>query len=264
MGVSFESGNSTACVWNETLKQPKARWADIRDEDEGKCTMDEYEKLNCQASPHKKAEAAPIQPSSPPRGKCRPQATSGTWRANSGMRWCMKESCGTWDTWEERKARGRGQRQTWVKAWQGQEGEEAESQDSAHASWKKEKLQKGVKRQSQFVIGIEEDPLFRVGRRLLGPSGSKMKAIAEKTGCRLRLRGRGSWFLEGPNQEESRDPLMLCLSSPCESSHEEAVVLVEELLLQVYADFEVFCKKAGWEVPELRIRRNDGARRGSR
>mmetsp|Transcript_56905 Transcript_56905/g.133501 ORF Transcript_56905/g.133501 Transcript_56905/m.133501 type:complete len:335 (+) Transcript_56905:76-1080(+) len=120
------------------------------------------------------------------------------------------------------------------------------------------------KKQCQFIIGIEEDPIFRVGRRLLGPSGSHMKAIAAKTGCRLRLRGKGSWFLEGPNQEESSDPLMLCVSSPSEPDHAKAVQLIEELLLSVYADFRDFCVKEGWPVQDLQIRRNEGARRGAR
>jgi len=120
------------------------------------------------------------------------------------------------------------------------------------------------KKQCQFIIGIEEDPIFRVGRRLLGPSGSHMKAIAAKTGCRLRLRGKGSWFLEGPNQEESSDPLMLCVSSPSEPDHAKAVQLIEELLLSVYADFRDFCVKEGWPVQDLQIRRNEGARKGAR
>lgn len=122
----------------------------------------------------------------------------------------------------------------------------------------------GKKKQCQFIIGIEEDPVFRVGRRLLGPNGSNMKSIAAKTGCRLRLRGRGSWFLEGPYQQESTDPLMLCVSSPTDVDHAEAVRLIEELLQSVYAEFRAFCKSAGWRIPDLRIRRNEGARKGAR
>lgn len=122
----------------------------------------------------------------------------------------------------------------------------------------------GKKKQCQFIIGIEEDPVFRVGRRLLGPNGSHMKSIAAKTGCRLRLRGRGSWFLEGPYQQESTDPLMLCISSPSEADHVEAVRLIEELLLSVYTEFRAFCKSEGWQIPDLRIRRNEGARKGAR
>eukprot|EP00913_Durusdinium_trenchii_P002738 g2532.t1 len=109
-----------------------------------------------------------------------------------------------------------------------------------------------------------QDPVFRVGRRLLGPNGSNMKLIAAKTGCRLRLRGRGSWFLEGPYQQESTDPLMLCVSSPSEADHSQAIRLIEELLLSVYAEFRTFCKTEGWTVPDLRIRRNEGARKGAR
>mmetsp|Transcript_5702 Transcript_5702/g.13146 ORF Transcript_5702/g.13146 Transcript_5702/m.13146 type:complete len:336 (-) Transcript_5702:83-1090(-) len=136
--------------------------------------------------------------------------------------------------------------------------------EGARDSQYEERSERNQKRQCQFIIGIEEDPMFRVGRRLLGPNGSHMKAIAAKTGCRLRLRGRGSWFLEGPNQEESSDPLMLCVSSPSEKDHLKAVHLIEELLRSVYAEFQDFCEKEGWPVPELRVRRNEGARKGAR
>merc|ERR1719261_1882561 len=69
------------------------------------------------------------------------------------------------------------------------------------------------KLQCQFIIGIEEDPKFKVVKRIIGIGGSNMKRIAESTGAKLRLRGRGSGFLEGPRQQESSDELMLCISS---------------------------------------------------
>lgn len=110
--------------------------------------------------------------------------------------------------------------------------------------------------QCQFIIGIEEDPQFRVGRRLLGSHGQIMKYIADKTSCRLRLWGRGSRFLKGPNQQESPDSLMLCISSLCANSHNEAA--------RFYAEYLEFCQENDRPVPDLQIRRTEGRRRGSR
>jgi len=117
-----------------------------------------------------------------------------------------------------------------------------------------------VKPQCQFFIGIEEQPKFPVVRKLLGPHGQHVKAIAEKTWAKLRLRGRGSGFLEGPEQQESTDELMLCVSAPDSACYAEAVSLVTELIEGVYDQYRT---QVG-QTPELAIRIHEGARPGSR
>lgn len=121
----------------------------------------------------------------------------------------------------------------------------------------------GAKLQSQFLIGIEEEPTFRVCRKLLGPQGQFMKEIAVRTGSKLRLRGRGSKFLEGPEQEESTDPLMLCISSPTLPSYAETKKLVSNLLESVYDQFRAFSKAEGSAEPNLSIKMHEGPRDGS-
>ena len=56
-------------------------------------------------------------------------------------------------------------------------------------------------------------------------------------GVKLRLRGRGSGFLEGPEQKESNDPLNLCVSSKDKDKYEYACHQVEKLLDKVYFEF---------------------------
>jgi hypothetical protein len=60
---------------------------------------------------------------------------------------------------------------------------------------------------------------------------------------KLRLRGRGSGFREGPNKEESGEPLHLCISSKYYDKYSLACHLSQELLLNIYEDFRRFCDK---------------------
>mmetsp|Transcript_24403 Transcript_24403/g.64878 ORF Transcript_24403/g.64878 Transcript_24403/m.64878 type:complete len:405 (+) Transcript_24403:62-1276(+) len=121
-----------------------------------------------------------------------------------------------------------------------------------------------AKPQCQFFIGIEEEPKFKVTRKILGPHGQHMKAIAEASGAKLRLRGRGSGFLEGPEQRESSDELMLCVSAPDWECYQEAVRLVTELLEGIYDQYRIFCRRTYGEVSHLQIRIHEGPRPGSR
>jgi len=120
------------------------------------------------------------------------------------------------------------------------------------------------KAQCQFVIGIEEDSKFHVVKRIIGAGGANMKNIAEETGAKLRLRGRGSKFLEGPARKESSDDLMLCISSHSTVCHVDAKKMVSELLEHIYEDYRVFCSNAGKVEPSLHIQLHEGYREGSR
>jgi len=123
-----------------------------------------------------------------------------------------------------------------------------------------------AKLQCQFTVGIEDDSKFRVVKRIIGNGGENMKRIAELSGAKLRLRGRGSKFLEGPEQQESTDGLMLCLSSQDKAGYEHAKELVTELLKNIYHSYDVFCQKPGKMPPakSLGVQLHEGYREGSR
>lgn len=57
---------------------------------------------------------------------------------------------------------------------------------------------------------------------------------------KLRLRGKGSGFKEGPNQVESDDPLNICISSKYKEKYDYACSEMERLLVEVYDQFKVF------------------------
>jgi len=122
---------------------------------------------------------------------------------------------------------------------------------------------RGSKCQCQYTIGIEEETGFRVCNKLLGPKGQHMKAIAEATGAKLRLRGLGSKFLEAPDWVESSDPLMLCLSAPDATEYAEAKRLTEEVLEDVYKQFRRFQATKGLTPENVSLDVHEGPREGS-
>jgi hypothetical protein len=95
----------------------------------------------------------------------------------------------------------------------------------------------------RFDIQIENDKEFHVARRIIGQKGSNMKRIVKQAGfdAKLRLRGRGSGFLEGSQKQESQEPLHLCVSCKEYEGYRSAVDQVEELLREIYRDFKDYC-----------------------
>merc|ERR1712093_340721 len=94
----------------------------------------------------------------------------------------------------------------------------------------------------RYNVGIEQDRAFNVVRKLLGDRGSHMKYIAENTSAKLRIRGRGSGFLEGPdNREASDEPLMICISATSQEGFKTAVQDVESLLEHIHQEYSDFC-----------------------
>ena len=55
---------------------------------------------------------------------------------------------------------------------------------------------------------------------------------------KLRLRGQGSGFKEGPSQQESNEPLHLCVSSKYYEKFLVACAECEKLLVSVYSDYD--------------------------
>jgi len=122
----------------------------------------------------------------------------------------------------------------------------------------------------KFEVQIENDNEFQVARRLIGAKGCNMKKIVEmcsrgKDGkflseaVKLRLRGRGSGYKEGPYNRESDDPLHLCISSKFLDQYKRACSLVQELITNVYEEYKRYCDRTG-KVPStnLNIQKEEG------
>ena len=79
---------------------------------------------------------------------------------------------------------------------------------------------------------------------------SDLKASSENLNelLKLRLRGRGSGYKEGPDQQESTENLHLCVSAKDESVYTQACQRVEKLLTSIYLEYAEFTKRQGKAV----------------
>jgi RNA recognition motif. (a.k.a. RRM, RBD, or RNP domain) len=116
-----------------------------------------------------------------------------------------------------------------------------------------QQLLDGRKFTCRFEIPIENDKEFQIARRVIGKSGANMKRIVATTDAKLRLRGRGSGYLEGFNRVESPEPLHLCVSATTKEGYEESVRKVHELLSNVFKEYQEFCASKSWPVPDLKV-----------
>jgi hypothetical protein len=108
----------------------------------------------------------------------------------------------------------------------------------------------------RFDIQIDNDKEFHVARRIIGQKGANMKRIVKQSGydAKLRLRGKGSGFLEGALKQESQEPLHLCVSCKDYNGYKAAVDQINELLTEVYAEYKQYCRIRNQQYPSgLRI-----------
>jgi len=281
-----EEPTSTKAV----ARQARLRWADLQDSDEETSAPQAPSSSSSSSSPKEAAVAAPSSSSSSsdsasaaPRDEERPSAvpaaavpgrdSTGTQasRESQGRSGKWANQWGTWQSEQQPRAQQGSKAASWRnsrsynKQWWGSEGGAGNWQQawtSPQQTWNDSHT--AAKPQCQFFMGIAEEPTFKVTRKVLGPHGQHMKDIAEATGAKLRLRGKGSGFLEGEDRRESTDELMLCVSAQDWTSYQEAVRHVTELLNRVYDQYKTFCRRSGADTPSIEIRMNEGPRPGSR
>ena len=112
----------------------------------------------------------------------------------------------------------------------------------------------------RYNVMIENDKNFQVAKKIIGSKGCNMKSIIDSVpqqypnfnqkrnkqdALKLRLRGKGSGFKEGPDQRESDEPLHLCISAKCESVYLDSCKRVERLLNKIYEDYLAHLEKSG-------------------
>jgi hypothetical protein len=112
----------------------------------------------------------------------------------------------------------------------------------------------------RYNVMIENDKNFQVAKKIIGSKGCNMKSIidsvpqqysnfnqkrSKQDALKLRLRGKGSGFKEGPDQKESDEPLHLCISAKCESVYLDSCKRVERLLNKIYEDYILYLEKSG-------------------
>jgi len=244
----------------------RARWADLESEDEDG-NLSEVASSKCREYPSVQKKTVVDNLVSEGASACKTaQDTSGKFASAAWQTSTVPQSKkyskkhGSECSWPL------GCAQQWPRntSWKGRRKEREFRAEGSTAGWGVHNTHGSEKRQCQFIVGIEEEPKFKVTRKVLGSAGANMKDIASRSGAKLRLRGQGSKFLEGPNQEESKDPLMLCVSATDQKSYQIVTDLVTELMERVYSEYREFCAKHRWPVPTLRVRMHEGPRLGAR
>eukprot|EP00930_Biecheleria_cincta_P047702 TRINITY_DN33126_c0_g1_i1.p1 TRINITY_DN33126_c0_g1~~TRINITY_DN33126_c0_g1_i1.p1 ORF type:complete len:502 (+),score=120.50 TRINITY_DN33126_c0_g1_i1:175-1680(+) len=107
----------------------------------------------------------------------------------------------------------------------------------------------------RYEVGIPQCEEYNVMRRLLVPSGGHMRRVAEVTGAKLCVRGKGSGHLEGLEKKEAPEPLMVCITSSMTADVPKACQMVEQLLRELQTEYGEIKRKKGEPVPEIRIAR---------
>ena len=114
----------------------------------------------------------------------------------------------------------------------------------------------------KYEILIENDQEFQISRKLIGSKGINMKKIINECHIKgdietlkLRLRGKGSGFKEGPLSKESDEPLHLCISARTKEQLNHACFLVNNLFEIIYDEYKIFCQKKGIKPKTDRIAR---------
>ena len=123
----------------------------------------------------------------------------------------------------------------------------------------------------RYNVMIENDKHFQVAKKIIGSKGCNMKSIIleifnkfsqvygsklkQTDALKLRLRGKGSGFKEGPDQKESEEPLHLCISVKFEAIYQEACRLVENLLNKIYDDYLAYLRKSQSKHDKAKLER---------
>ena len=105
---------------------------------------------------------------------------------------------------------------------------------------------------SRYIVQIENEKNFPVTKMIIGNKGNLLRQILLDN-CinygdyttKIRLRGKGSGYKEGPKNEESKDPMELCISSLNMLSYMRCSQAIENLLLHVYYQYYLYqCNNA--------------------
>jgi hypothetical protein len=87
--------------------------------------------------------------------------------------------------------------------------------------------------------------MFEIKKKVLGTNASVVLAISNEVGgqtrsVRIRMRGMGSGYIEGPSQQELQEPLHFNVCAETEEILARAVVKVQEMVNRAKQELEVF------------------------
>jgi len=92
-------------------------------------------------------------------------------------------------------------------------------------------------------------PGFDLNKKIIGHGGNCTKAIYEATGCKIRLRGRGSGHFEGAREAPVHLMLAVTTDAGLHQNFRKAFEMSADLLRSVEKRFRSFCQKGQEEEP---------------
>ncbi|KYO02298.1 hypothetical protein PGSY75_0510100 [Plasmodium gaboni] len=105
---------------------------------------------------------------------------------------------------------------------------------------------------AKYEVQIDPFNGFDIAKRIIGLKGTNMKKICIDTDCKLRLRGRGSGYLEGEEKKEANESLHLCVSCQKYDHYVLAKKLIEQLLVKIYMDYDTWLFNHGKPYANLK------------
>ncbi|SBS90108.1 conserved Plasmodium protein, unknown function [Plasmodium ovale] len=105
---------------------------------------------------------------------------------------------------------------------------------------------------AKYEVQIDPFNGFDIAKRIIGLKGTNMKKICIGTDCKLRLRGRGSGYLEGEEKKEANESLHLCVSCQKYDHYILAKKLIEQLLVKIYMDYDTWLYNHGKPYANLK------------
>ncbi|KNC37030.1 hypothetical protein PFLG_01634 [Plasmodium falciparum RAJ116] len=105
---------------------------------------------------------------------------------------------------------------------------------------------------AKYEVQIDPFNGFDIAKRIIGLKGTNMKKICIDTDCKLRLRGRGSGYLEGEEKKEANESLHLCVSCQKYDHYILAKKLIEQLLVKIYMDYDTWLFNHGKPYANLK------------
>jgi len=111
-------------------------------------------------------------------------------------------------------------------------------------------VKKAPQFEEQVEVGLEEDDVFCVCKRLIGPGGGNMKGIVAAAGgkaakVQVQLRGCGAKKDDCLN-EGQKDPLVVIVRADDFESFKMALDMAQHLVVKVRAEHEAWCKGGEW------------------
>lgn len=93
---------------------------------------------------------------------------------------------------------------------------------------------------------------FNVGKKIIGAKGNTLKEILSKNNSinlvKIRLRGKGSKFIEPHTGQESSEPLQLCISSYNIDIMNKVNLDIEKLILNISCSYFNWCENKKIEI----------------